>query len=100
MAREALPRVRIIATGGTIGNTPEGRIGIDQVLADIGGWFPADDPATCADLDIRDVLREGAETFTPAEWLVIGRAVAEAGGGPTGEGGVGTPGRNTPEGTG
>ena len=78
MAREALPRVRIIATGGTIGNTPEGRIGIDQVLSDIGRWYPADDPAACADLDIREVLREGAEAFTPAEWLVIGRAVVEA----------------------
>jgi L-asparaginase len=78
MAREPLPRVRIIATGGTIGNTPEGRIGIDRVLADIGRRYPADDPAARAELDVQEVLREGAETFTPAEWLVIGRAVADA----------------------
>lgn len=78
MAVETRPGVRIVATGGTIGNTPAGRISIDQVLADIRRWYPADDPARWARLEVREVLREGAETFTPAEWLVIGRAVADA----------------------
>lgn len=72
-----MSNVRIIATGGTIANTDSGRLGIAQVLEDIGRQHP-----TWRDLlgsvSIDDVLREGAETFTPREWITIAAAVNRA----------------------
>jgi L-asparaginase len=73
-----LPRIKIVATGGTIANRPDGRVGIEQVLADIREWYPAGDPTQLARLDVLDLLREGAEVFTPTEWLTISRAVSQA----------------------
>jgi L-asparaginase len=66
-------RIVIVATGGTIANTDQGRIPIETVLADIeraSGRAPEGRV-----LEIKDTLREGAETFTPNEWLIIQRAV-------------------------
>lgn len=71
----AVPRVIIIATGGTIANRPDGRIGVEHVLEDIHAWYPDGDSARHARLEVVDLLREGGETFTPAEWLTISRAV-------------------------
>ncbi len=70
-----LPRVTIVATGGTIANTPAGRVSVDQVLAAIRVRHPASSPARHARLSVLDLLREGAETFVPADWLAISRAV-------------------------
>ena len=70
-----LPQVRIVATGGTIANTPQGRIGVEQVLEDIRAWYPAGDPAQFARIAVTEILREGAETFTPDEWLTISQTV-------------------------
>jgi L-asparaginase type II len=67
-----------VATGGTIANRPDGRIAVEQVLADIREWYPAGDPTQFARLDVQNLLREGAETFTPTEWLTISRAVSQA----------------------
>jgi L-asparaginase len=75
MQGSSLPRVRIVSTGGTIANTPGGRLPFEQVLDEINQWYPADDPRRAADLTITEVLREGAETFTPAEWVKISNAV-------------------------
>jgi L-asparaginase len=73
-----LPRIQIISTGGTIANTVDGRVGIEQVLKDIRDWYPAGDPAAHAQLGVTEILREGAETFTPREWLTISHAVNDA----------------------
>jgi L-asparaginase len=70
-----LPLVRIVATGGTIANTLQGRIGVEQVIEDIRAWHPAGDPARFARIAVTEILREGAETFTPDEWLTISRTV-------------------------
>ena len=70
-----LPQVRIVATGGTIANTLQGRVGVEQVLEDIRAWYPAGDPAQFARIAVTEILREGAETFTPDEWLTISRTV-------------------------
>jgi L-asparaginase len=72
-----LPRIEIVATGGTIANTVDGRVSIEQVLDDIRRWYPAGDPAQHARLAVTDVLRAGAESFTPSEWLTISRAVSD-----------------------
>lgn len=69
------PTIAIVATGGTIGNTETGRLPIEQVLEDIRTRHPGTDPSALARLRIEDVIREGAETFTPTEWLLIARAV-------------------------
>lgn len=69
-------RIVIVATGGTIANTEQGRVPIETVISDIRrthGWSTGG-----ALVEVREVLREGAETFTPDEWLTIGRAVQEA----------------------
>ncbi|MBI2756574.1 MAG: asparaginase [Chloroflexi bacterium] len=78
MQGSTLPRVRIVSTGGTIANTPTGRLTIDQVLSDIARWHPTADPRQIADITVTEVLREGAETFTPAEWVTIARGVTSA----------------------
>jgi L-asparaginase type II len=92
-----LPRLRIVATGGTIANRPDGRVGVELVLADIREWYPAGDPSQVARLDVQDVLREGAETFTPTEWLTIGRAVSQAASEPDVDGVIVTHGTFTAE---
>src|SRR5688572_972993 len=70
-----LPQVRIVATGGTIANTVHGRIGVEKVLEDIRSWYPAGDPAQYARITVTEILREGAETFTPDEWLTISQSI-------------------------
>jgi L-asparaginase type II len=70
--------VAVVATGGTIANTAAGRIGIDEVLNDIAQRYPNQDPRAIAEFRVSDVLRAGAETFTPRDWITIGRAVQHA----------------------
>jgi L-asparaginase type II len=76
---------------------PDGRVGIQSVLDDIRRWYPAGDPGQYAELSIADVLREGAETFTPNEWLTIAGAVSEAAADPRVDGIVVTHGTFTSE---
>jgi L-asparaginase len=68
----SLPLVKIISTGGTIANTPGGRVAIEDVLRDIpqAGEY--------ARFEIEEVCRVGAETFTPDHWLLVARAVDRA----------------------
>lgn len=63
------PRIAVIATGGTIQNTPGGRISVQEVWERIGAY--AGDPAPNLDLRVEDILRAGSETFGPAEWREI-----------------------------
>lgn len=74
----SLPTIAIVATGGTIANTTRGRTAIEAVLEGIRARHPGDDPGRLATLRILDVLRAGAETFTPREWVTIARAVEGA----------------------
>jgi len=69
--------VLIVSTGGTIANTPQGRLPIETVIRDI---LTAHPDASVADRvrGIVEVTREGAETFTPVEWALIARAVQSA----------------------
>ena len=88
--------VRIIATGGTIANTEGGRIGIGQVLDDIRRQHPAGSIPASA-VSIEDIIREGAETFTPHEWMAIAAAVDRAATDPAVDGIVVTHGTYTAE---
>lgn len=73
-----MARIVIVATGGTIANTLAGRTSVEDVLADIARDHPTTKVVDLAEIEVDDVLRDGAETFTSTEWLVIGRAVQRA----------------------
>jgi glutamin-(asparagin-)ase len=88
--------VKIIATGGTIANTDAGRISVGQVLDDIQRQHAGAMEASPA-VSIDDILREGAETFTPHEWGVIAVAVGKAAADPGVDGIVVTHGTYTAE---
>jgi L-asparaginase len=60
------PTIAIVATGGTVQNTPSGRIPVADVWERIARY--AGDPAPSVNLDVHDILRAGSETFGPAEW--------------------------------
>lgn len=92
-----LPQVNIVATGGTIANTPGGRISVEQVIGDIRTWYPAGDPYNHAQIAVTEILREGAETFTPTEWLAIAKTVNDALADPAVDGVVVTHGTYTAE---
>lgn len=71
------PRVAIVATGGTIQNTEQGRVGVDVVLRGIEDNYRID-ARSLAEIHVIDLLREAAEDFTPHHWAQIAHAVREA----------------------
>ena len=78
MSEEHRPRIVIVATGGTIANTTEGRLGVDELLADL-----ADSPAGAkllgsVDVRVVEAFRVGGATFTPSDWQTIGAGVEAA----------------------
>jgi L-asparaginase/Glu-tRNA(Gln) amidotransferase subunit D len=68
-------RIAIVATGGTIQNTPTARVPVEEVWQRIGGY--AGDPPPDVELVVRDILRAGSETFGPAEWRTIAETVQQ-----------------------
>jgi L-asparaginase len=68
-------RIAIVATGGTIQNTPTGRLPVEKVWERVGDY--AGDPPPKVELVVRDILRAGSETFGPAEWRTIVETVQE-----------------------
>lgn len=73
-----MPKIVIVATGGTIANTLDGRLSVQQVLSDMAADHPTSAIEQLAEIVVHDVLREGAETFTPAEWTRIAASVNAA----------------------
>lgn len=69
------PRIGVVATGGTIQNTPSGRVSLEEVWARIEAY--AGDPRPEADLVVREVTRAGSETFGPGDWDAIATAVQD-----------------------
>ena len=69
------PHIRIIATGGTIANSPDGRMGVDTVLEQVPGI------AEFADIEIRDYVRIGSSEITIQNWIDIANAWLQYGGG-------------------
>lgn len=71
-------RILVIATGGTIANTEHGgRIPIDEVIADIERRHPEVPIGGRFAVEVQEVVREAAETFTPDTWARIAAAVQE-----------------------
>lgn len=67
------PRIGLVATGGTIQNTPSRRIPFEEVWAKLS-QYPGNPPPE-VELAVNDILREGSETFGLEEWRKIGETV-------------------------
>ena len=65
----AKPLVKIVATGGTIANSPGGRMSIESVMQKVP------DLAQVADLEILDYARIGSSAITVQNWVDLGNAV-------------------------
>ncbi len=72
-AQQALekPQVTIVATGGTIANSPAGRMAVDAFLEQIPGL------ADVADIRIRDYARIASSDMSPQNWIDIARLIAD-----------------------
>jgi L-asparaginase len=70
-AQDKLPLVKVVATGGTIANTPSGRLHAGEVAEAI--------PAlkSVARLDVEEVIRVGSSSITLDNWLTLARRINE-----------------------
>src|SRR5436309_8511444 len=70
-AQDKLPLIKVVATGGTIANTPSGRLHAGEVAEAI--------PALkkIARLEIEEVIRVGSSAITVENWLTLARRINE-----------------------
>ena len=86
------PQVRIIATGGTIANSPDGRMAVQTVLEQIPSI------GDVADITIRDYVRIGSSEISLQNWIDIANLITdELADNPDTDGVVVTHGSNTSE---
>lgn len=69
---QTLPRVHVIATGGTIASSRTGSLGVDQLLEGVPQL------RTVAELSFEQALSTGSSRIVPGDWLVLARAVGDA----------------------
>ena len=70
------PVIHIVATGGTIANTLDGRIPIQQVIADIRKNFPETHKLLdSVNFEVTDLIRVGSGQLTGGNFLQIARTV-------------------------
>lgn len=93
-AQEKLPLVKVVATGGTIANTPSGRLHAGEVVDAIP------DLKKYARLEVEEVIRVGSSSITLENWLRLARRINEILAEPEVKGVVVTHGSNTVEETG
>jgi len=65
------PRVTIVATGGTIANSPAGRMAVDAFLEQIPGL------ADVAEIRIRDYARIASSDMSPQNWIEIAALITD-----------------------
>ncbi len=70
-AQERLPLVKVVATGGTIANTPSGRLN----AAEVADAIPA--LKQVARLEVEEVIRVGSSSITLDNWLTLARRINE-----------------------
>ena len=86
------PRISIIATGGTIANSPDGRLAVESVLEQIPGI------GDIADITIRDYVRIGSSEISVQNWIDLANVImTELAAHPQTDGVVVTHGSNTSE---
>ncbi|MBI2986426.1 MAG: asparaginase [Deltaproteobacteria bacterium] len=66
-----LPLVKVVATGGTIANTPSGRLHAREVAEAIP------ELKKIARLDVEEIVRLGSHSITIKNWLILARRINE-----------------------
>jgi L-asparaginase len=70
-AQDQLPLVKVVATGGTIANTPSGRLHAGEVAEAIPQLKKV------ARLEVEEVMRVGSSAITLEQWLTLARRINE-----------------------
>jgi L-asparaginase type II len=70
-AQDRLPLVKVVATGGTIANTPSGRLNAAEVAEAIPQL------KRVARLEVEEVIRVGSSSITLENWLTLARRINE-----------------------
>src|SRR5947207_5383111 len=70
-SQDKLPLVKVVATGGTIANTPSGRLHAGEVAEAIP------ELKKVARLEVEEVMRVGSSAITVEQWLTLARRVNE-----------------------
>src|SRR5438105_5382630 len=68
-AQDKLPLIKVVATGGTIANTPSGRLHAGEVADAIPALKKV------ARLEIEEVIRVGSSAITVENWLTLARRI-------------------------
>jgi L-asparaginase/Glu-tRNA(Gln) amidotransferase subunit D len=68
-AQDKLPLVKVVATGGTIANTPSGRLHAGEVAEAIPALKKV------ARLDVEEVFRVGSSAITVDQWLALSKRI-------------------------
>lgn len=63
------PQIRIIATGGTIANSPDGRMAVETVLEQVPRV------EEFADITVRDYIRVGSSEITVQNWIDLAHVI-------------------------
>jgi L-asparaginase len=70
-AQDKLPLVKVVSTGGTIANTPSGRLHAGEVAEAIPALKKV------ARLEVEEVIRVGSSSITVENWLTLARRINE-----------------------
>jgi len=70
-AQDKLPLIKIVSTGGTIANTPSGRLHAGEVADAIPALKKV------ARLEVEEVIRVGSSSITVENWLTLSRRINE-----------------------
>src|SRR5262247_4502850 len=70
-AQDKLPLVKVVATGGTIANTPSGRLHAGEVAEAIPQLKEV------ARLEVEELMRVGSSAITVANWLALSKRINE-----------------------
>ena len=68
-AQDTLPLVKVVATGGTIANTPSGRLHAGEVAEAIPQLKKV------ARLEVEEVMRVGSSSITVEQWLTLAKRI-------------------------
>lgn len=71
VAQQQLPLIKVVATGGTIANTPSGRLHAGEVVDAIPALKKV------ARLEVEEVIRVGSSSITVENWLSLARRINE-----------------------
>ena len=69
--QDTLPLIKVVATGGTIANTPSGRLHAGEVAEAIPQLKKV------ARLEVDELMRVGSSSITLAQWLTLARRINE-----------------------